>query len=50
MYLSCLNHVNELECFNCKKATIYLHFYIIQKYGSIINIEFSISIMSTQTK
>ena len=50
MYLSCLNHVNELPNVSTANRPLFMPFYIIQKYVSIINIEFAISIMSTPTK
>ena len=50
MYLSCLNHVNELFNVSTANTPIFMPFYIMLKYVSIINIEFAISIMSTPTK
>ena len=50
MYLSCLNHVNELSNVSTAKTPTFMRFYIIWKYLSIINIEFAISILSTPTK
>ena len=50
MYISCLNHVNELYSGSTANRPPFMRFYIKHKYVSIINIEFSISIMSTPTK
>ena len=50
MYLSCLNHVNELPNASTANRPPFMYFYIIHEYASIINIEFAISIMSTPTK
>ena len=50
MYLPCLNHVNELPNVLTAIRPLFMGFYIIQKYVSIINIESAISIMSTLTK
>ena len=41
MYLSCLNHVNELLNVATANTPIFMPFYIMLKYVSIINIEFA---------
>ena len=51
MYLSCLNGANKLPNVSTANKPIFMRFYIVLKYVSIIiNIEFAISIMSTPTK
>ena len=50
MYLSCLTHVNEVSNVSNSKQVFALGVFIShEKYVSIINTEFSISIMSTPT-
>ena len=50
MHLSRLYHVYELPNISTANMPLFMRFYIIKKYVSIINIEFAISIMSTPTK
>ena len=47
MYLSCLTHVNELPNVSTATSQYLCVFISHEKYVSIINIEFVISIMST---
>ena len=52
VYVSLMSkfHVNELPNVSTANMPLFMRFYIIYKYVSIINIESAISIVSTPTK
>ena len=52
MYVSLMSNPCKWtpKCFNCKPVNIYAFLYQYEKYVSVINTEFAISIMSTPTK